>query len=161
MFVHTLQGLLGCHSTYDLKLKYDRSQKVTHDLIKQFYNGLILYQQFIEYLTNQEIKHILKTNLANITGGLDHNIARLYHLVSLFCVKYFYTIKKYLIWLLTYVGRVFILFIALFALCSSTSLDVIACKEIVHKLRNNLNRLLIKLTSAPQTEKLVEQHWES
>ena len=83
LFVCTLQRLLGCHSTSDLNLGYDRSQKVTHDLIKQFYNGLILHQQFIEYLTNHEnIKHTLKTNLTNIAGELDHNIARLYHLVN-------------------------------------------------------------------------------
>ena len=65
-------------------------QQVSHDLIKQFYNGLILHRRFIKEVMLVQLRPLripgkrnIYVQLTSIANDLEHNIARLYHLVCL------------------------------------------------------------------------------
>ena len=91
----TLQTYGGCYNDYDMHLSYyPESQQVTHDLLQKFYHGLIFHRRFIMEvmlvkLRSGEVQTTLGrqfySHLTIIANELEHNIARLYHLVSFMC----------------------------------------------------------------------------
>ena len=79
----------NCYSAYskNFNLIYQQSQPLTHALLKQFYNGLILHSRFIEESSNLKrgLSRNLKEQLNKVKKQLDENIARLHHVVCNKC----------------------------------------------------------------------------
>jgi len=86
----TLQNFGGCYNNYDMQLSYyPELDQVTHDLLQKFYRGLILHQRFIKEVMLVQLiplrlqgKITIYSQLMSIANELEHNIARLYYLVS-------------------------------------------------------------------------------
>ena len=76
---------ITCYNGYSkhFNLNYHRSQPVTHALLRQFYNGFLLHDKFIELkLLVRPIRRHLRSQLNMIKTELGHNIARLHQVVS-------------------------------------------------------------------------------
>ena len=74
---------IDCDTSYNLNLTYHSSQNVTLALLKSFYNGYTLHRRFIkERLLVLKINRSQRRQLGMIKKELEHNIARIYYLVS-------------------------------------------------------------------------------
>jgi len=91
IYLFTLQTFGNCYNSYNLSLVfYPELQMVTKDLLQNFYNGLILHRRFITEVMLVELKLLRITgqrdihySLHSIKNQLEHNIVRLFHLVSI------------------------------------------------------------------------------
>ena len=87
----TLQTFGGCYDSYNLNLTYyPKTQHVTHELLQHFYNGYILHRRFIIEVMFVELQSLriigkgeIHRSLYVIKNQLEHNIVRLFYLVSL------------------------------------------------------------------------------
>ena len=69
--------------SYSLNLTYHPSHNVTHILLKEFFNGFVVHERFInDELLVLRINKNLKRQLRIISTELDHIIVRLYYVVS-------------------------------------------------------------------------------